>query len=329
MIGEIGAANNDCYITIVSAASDMITISFPIKITSNNVTANRNLRFKIIADPIAAPSYTITLEPKNTSGTAITEVTQGDTFNLGVKVGGGAFAGATVTIGYDAAAFTAGDVTWATGTDTTNSTVDTTTSGKIGLIQLTTTNQADGITIATIPFTTGASAEAKQYSFTVDSSAVSQTAESDAVSATANPVNIMVKIKPTVAVYSDYVSGWTLVTASASSGSSSVLTYDGGNMYYLERESAYAILVQGTVTQETAAGKVSVGTQSLGTIPTNNYDVNGTNKTDYSDVLMTYRVSQIAYSTPSDAMEIYLRADVNGSHKVDMTDVKTVISNAS
>ena len=133
----------------------------------------------------------------------------------------------------------------------------------------------------------------------------------------------------TVNVYADYVSGWTLVTVKAPSGSTAVYTYDGGNLYNLARESAYGILVEGTVSKTTAEGKIALGTETLGEIPASGYDVNGTDKTDYSDVLMTYRVSQKAYSTPSAAMESYLRADVDGSHKVDMTDVNTVISNLS
>lgn len=351
-----------------------------------------------------APSYTITLEPKNASIETITEVTQGDTFNLGVKVGGGAFAGATVTIGYDATAFTAGDVTWATGT---SGTVNKDTTGKIGLVQLTTSEQADGTTIATIPFTAGTSATAQDYNFTVDSNQISLDVNDNTQTATATGATVTVKVAEapkydvtlsgatgnaqatrgvdyvatiseydavnynytvtatvggssvtptisgatitipgasvtgavsitvtpslsfTVNVYADYVSGWTLVTVKAPSGSTAVYTYDGGNLYNLARESAYGILVEGTVSKTTAEGKIALGTETLGEIPASGYDVNGTDKTDYSDVLMTYRVSQKAYSTPSAAMESYLRADVDGSHKVDMTDVNTVISNLS
>ena len=58
MIGDIGAAGNDCYITINSATSDMITISFPVKLT-NGVTYNGSLQFKMIADAVAVESVTL------------------------------------------------------------------------------------------------------------------------------------------------------------------------------------------------------------------------------------------------------------------------------
>ena len=383
-------------LTWSGAASNSVTLSWTDTLHVMNIS---KIEFTIVV-----PSYTITLEPKNTSNETITEVTQGDTFNLGVKVGGGAFAGATVTIGYDATAFTAGDVTWVTGT---SGTVNKDTTGKIGLVQLTTSEQADGTTIATIPFTAGTSATAQDYNFTVDSNQISLDVNDNTQTATATGATVTVKVAEapkydvtlsgatgnaqatrgvdyvatiseydavnynytvtatvggssvtptisgatitipgasvtgavsitvtpslsfTVNVYADYVSGWTLVTVKAPSGSTAVYTYDGGNLYNLARESAYGILVEGTVSKTTAEGKIALGTETLGEIPASGYDVNGTDKTDYSDVLMTYRVSQKAYSTPSAAMESYLRADVDGSHKVDMTDVNTVISNLS
>ena len=143
----------------------------------------------------------------------------------------------------------------------------------------------------------------------------------------------------------DYLSGWTLILVTKDGGGtdSIVYNYDGNAMYYVEGygSGAYAYLVKGKIADtadkatEAAKAKVSLGTTSAGTIPGSStapvYDVNKSNKTDYSDTLLTYRCYRIKYGLEEtstamspEVMEIYLRADVDKSKKVDTTDVSLV-----
>ena len=132
----------------------------------------------------------------------------------------------------------------------------------------------------------------------------------------------------TVTTTADYVTGWTLVTVAKASERTDnpVYNYDGNAMYYVNAYSAYAYLVSGAVTVADATAKVTLGTAAAGTIAAG-YDVNQTTKVDYSDTLLTYRCYEVVHETPSDAMETYLRADVNGSKKVDTTDVSAIDEN--
>lgn len=128
-----------------------------------------------------------------------------------------------------------------------------------------------------------------------------------------------------VQVFDDYVTGWTLVTVAktAANHDSPVYNYNGNAMLYVNAYGAYAYLISGVVTEADAKTKVTLGTASAGTIAAG-YDVNNTGKVDYSDALLTYRCYVKAYQTPATAMESYLRADVDGSHKVDTTDVSEI-----
>ena len=134
----------------------------------------------------------------------------------------------------------------------------------------------------------------------------------------------------TVTTTADYVTGWTLVTVAKASGHTDnpVYNYDGNAAYYVEAYNAYAYLVEGEVTEDDAKAKVSLGTSAAGTIATSEqYDVNNTGKVDYSDALLTYRCYEMVYQTPATAMETYLRADADGSKKVDTTDVSAIDGN--
>ena len=94
----------------------------------------------------------------------------------------------------------------------------------------------------------------------------------------------------------------------------------------MEAYSAYAYLVSGSVTVADATAKVTLGTAAAATIAAG-YDVNATGNVDYSDALLTYRCYEKVHETPSDAMETYLRADVDASKKVDTTDVSAIDEN--
>ena len=130
----------------------------------------------------------------------------------------------------------------------------------------------------------------------------------------------------TLTTTADYVTGWTLVTVAKASGreDNPVYNYDNKPMYYVNAYSAYAYLVSGAVTETDATAKVTLGTSAVKTIDAG-YDVNSTGKTDYSDALLTYRCYEVV-QTPSEAMETYLRADVDASGKVDTTDVSEIDS---
>ncbi|MBQ6207025.1 MAG: hypothetical protein IJK52_08070, partial [Oscillospiraceae bacterium] len=137
-----------------------------------------------------------------------------------------------------------------------------------------------------------------------------------------------------VNVYANYVTGWTLVTIAKAEGRTDepVYDYDGSATYYVNAYNAYAYLVKGAVTKDDAKAKVSLGTSAAGTIAAG-YDVNNTGKVDYSDALLTYRCYVLAHpeqdteTGPATAMETYLRADVDGSKKVDTTDVSKIDEN--
>ena len=139
--------------------------------------------------------------------------------------------------------------------------------------------------------------------------------------------------KFTVTITEDYVSGYSLITVAKTDANTedTVYAYSDTAMYYVNAYGAYACIVAGAVEQSVAEAAVKVGTASAGTIAngtgdTNRYDVNGTGKTDYSDALLTYRCYVVKYETPVSAMETYLRADVNGSKKVDTDDVSAIDS---
>ena len=132
----------------------------------------------------------------------------------------------------------------------------------------------------------------------------------------------------TVTTTADYVTGWTLVTVAKASGRTDnpIYNYDGNATYYVNAYNAYAYLVNSAVTEDEAKAKVSLGTSAAGTIAAG-YDVNNTGKVDYSDALLTYRCYEMVYQTPATAMETYLRADADGSKKVDTTDVSAIDGN--
>jgi hypothetical protein len=130
-----------------------------------------------------------------------------------------------------------------------------------------------------------------------------------------------------VAVYEDYVTGYSLVTVS---GGADNYSYDGNVMFCIDAETGlYAYVVEGTVTEADAFAEVAISAadQVLLTIVKN--DVNGTGTVDNSDTSLAYNCYQVASDyTVAANMEVYIRADVNGDHVVNMEDVSAVATQA-
>lgn len=106
-----------------------------------------------------------------------------------------------------------------------------------------------------------------------------------------------------------------------------VPTYDGAQMFWSEKYNAYCYLtIAETLDIETAATRVGIAD---GTAVDVNYgmDVNMTGKVDASDAQLIYNIYNVVYDgfTEEATAEKFLRADVNGDTKVDVTDAAAVI----
>lgn len=106
-----------------------------------------------------------------------------------------------------------------------------------------------------------------------------------------------------------------------------VPTYDGANMFWSDKYGAYCYLtIAETLDIETAATRVGIAD---GTAVDVNYgmDVNMTGKVDASDAQLIYNIYNVVYDgfTEEATAEKFLRADVNGDTKVDVTDAAAVI----
>lgn len=122
----------------------------------------------------------------------------------------------------------------------------------------------------------------------------------------------------------DYVTGYTLVTVTGQNAGG--YTYNGSAMFYVEQYNAYAILVEGPVTEEAAIAAVAEVASGTPTAISAGYDVNGTNKVDFNDAGAAFGCLNVAYGV-ADNMAMYLRADVNGDKIVDGADVSAIMSN--
>ena len=106
-----------------------------------------------------------------------------------------------------------------------------------------------------------------------------------------------------------------------------VPTYDGAQMFWSEKYNAYCYLtIAETLDIETAATRVGIADGPAVDV---NYgmDVNMTGKVDASDAQLIYNIYNVVYDgfTEEATAEKFLRADVNGDTKVDVTDAAAVI----
>lgn len=116
-------------------------------------------------------------------------------------------------------------------------------------------------------------------------------------------------------------------------GDAAGYTYNGNAMY---KVAAYGTNVfaylDGTsgLTQDAAFELVSEATATAAdhVLASGSYEVNGTSKVDFNDAGAAFGCYNAAY-TLADNMAMYLRADVDGSKTVDMTDVSTIMDNYS
>ena len=143
-----------------------------------------------------------------------------------------------------------------------------------------------------------------------------------------------------VELHADYVTGYTLVlvkkSATNAATTSPIYTYGAsgentGAMFFVKEltkadESkaygAYAILVEGAITESAARAKVGI-TTTAATELTIQTDVNATGLIDSSDLQAAFSGYKVQLTLP-EQMAIYLRADVNGDYKLDTADVGLV-----
>lgn len=116
-----------------------------------------------------------------------------------------------------------------------------------------------------------------------------------------------------------------LVKNETTLASGSVATYDGQPMF--EKNGAYCTLViADTLTSVDAAAKVGIATGTA--VQVSGMDVNMSDKVDANDAQLTYNMYNTEYSAFTDdvTVEKFLRADVNGDGKVDVSDAAAIIS---
>ena len=106
-----------------------------------------------------------------------------------------------------------------------------------------------------------------------------------------------------------------------------VPTYDGAQMFWSEKYKAFCYLtIAETLDTEAAAANVGI---TDGTAVNVDYgmDVNMTGKVDASDAQLIYNMYNVVYNgfTEEATAEKFLRADVNGDTKVNVTDAAAVI----
>ncbi len=136
-----------------------------------------------------------------------------------------------------------------------------------------------------------------------------------------------------VELHADYVTGYTLVLVKAAEGNNSnpTYTYDDGAMFFVNELNkadnskaygAYAILVEGAITESAARAKVGITTATATELDIQT-DVNATGLIDSSDLQAAFSGYKVQLTLPTQ-MAIYLRADVNGDYKLDTADVGLV-----
>ena len=137
--------------------------------------------------------------------------------------------------------------------------------------------------------------------------------------------SIKIGLNYTSAIVADYVPGYSLVLVF---GEDEGYAYNGTKMFYVEAYGAYAVLVEGAVTDEMIEEALTK-TTDCETIR-QSYDVNAEyvadGKVDLKDATAVYACSVLDFDVV-EYMEMYLRADVNGDRVVDMTDINAVTNN--
>ena len=137
--------------------------------------------------------------------------------------------------------------------------------------------------------------------------------------------SIKISLNYTAEVKVDYVQGYSLVLVR---GNDEGYAYNGVKMFYVEAYGAYAILVEGVVTEE-MIDEALTKTTGCETIR-QSYDVNAEYVTDgvvdLKDAAAVYACASIDFNV-AEYMELYLRADVNGDGVVDMVDLNVVTEN--
>ncbi len=121
-----------------------------------------------------------------------------------------------------------------------------------------------------------------------------------------------------------------LVTVSGPVSDGNVMTYGGEAMFWSEKYSAYAYLVisdkQLGAVKEAAAGLIG---EKAGVKAEIRYDgdINGTGRVDVNDAQLVWNMYNAKYAAfGTTTMEMFLRADMNGSKTLNVDDAAAIIN---
>lgn len=121
-----------------------------------------------------------------------------------------------------------------------------------------------------------------------------------------------------------------LVTVSGPVSDGNVMTYGGETMFWSEKYSAYAYLVisdkQLGAVKEAAAGLIG---EKAGVKAEIRYDgdINGTGRVDVNDAQLVWNMYNAKYAAfGTTTMEMFLRADMNGSKTLNVDDAAAIIN---
>ena len=129
----------------------------------------------------------------------------------------------------------------------------------------------------------------------------------------------------TIELFEDYVGGYTQIVVK---GNASAYAYNGSAMFKTPAyaDNAYAWIVEGHATVEGVKALLTVVPKPQAVIPASDYDVNKSRKVDINDAQAVYNMYNITVEYPvANYMELYLRADVDGDHKVNASDLNAVL----
>ena len=139
---------------------------------------------------------------------------------------------------------------------------------------------------------------------------------------TGDEESIKISLNYTAEIIEDYVSGYSLVLVRGDDGGYS---YNGRKMFYVEGYNAYAILIEGEVTE--AQVDEALAKTSNCKVIVNTYNVNGEYVTDgvvdLKDATVVYACSNKHFNI-DEYMDLYLLADVNKDGHVYMDDVNAI-----
>ncbi len=129
----------------------------------------------------------------------------------------------------------------------------------------------------------------------------------------------------TIELFEDYVGGYTQIVVK---GDASAYAYGGSAMFQTPAygEKAFAWIVEGRTTVADVKALLTVVPKPQAVIPVSDYDVNKSKKVDINDAQAVYNMYNITVEYPvAKYMELYLRADVDGDHKVNASDLNAVL----